>query len=302
MYKFHPAARFEESTTPHTLLNPEILTIEKELGRGGFGAVYKVSDPSGQTYALKILLRADPDILINEVKTLAEISASPNCNPNMVCYVDTFILDWEGLPTYGILTEFIDGVDLDKCIAMRGYQMTPGEVMTIAIWLAPLLESLHLAGYVHRDLKPGNIMIQKGGKLKLIDFGISCFVGQGRLASCGDDTSGTPGFLAPEISDFRFLSDPDKYYKSADIFAFGVTLYNLLTGQNPYNLVGNDQIGYTPVPPYQDLVTDYPCLNQLIKESVDLNPDKRPTATQVVDYLEKCYRPDQAQTPACMQR
>lgn len=282
---FSQTARFDQNTKPHTLLNPEIFRVIRTLGSGGFGAVYQVIDPAGHNYALKILFQANPEILSDEIKILSVISRSPDCQPNIVCYYDSFILNWYGRLAYGILTEYIDGYNLAECMQRRESLMTPGEIMTIITWLAKVIYALHKKGYVHRDIKPGNIMIQRDGNLKLIDFGLSCYIGSNYQSfshvGCRLNIIGTQKYIAPEIISHQYLQNPERYYKTADIFAFGVTVYHLLTGGYPYPTSGH-QFGYKPIN------TGFPCLDQLIGLMLLADPNLRLTAEQIPAFIKQC--------------
>lgn len=298
-------AQFNEDVQPHFLLNPEIFTVEKEVGRGGFGTIYKVIDPSGQSYALKVLTEANPQLLANEIRVIANISKSPACNAALVCYYDAFVLNWQGKLVYGILTEFIEGVDLYACMKERQIAFQQGQVMTIAVWLASVLVSLHQAGYVHLDIKPSNIMIQPDGNLKLVDFGLSCFIGanyqQYPVIACHGRPGGTPGYMAPELASGKVMDNPELYLKTADIFAAGVTFYYLLSKQYPYQVDQRPGVFAGLLPPYVCLNTGYPCLDQLIASMVQLNPDARPTAQNVYRFITQCYNDniDIVATPTC---
>jgi serine/threonine protein kinase len=274
------------------IVNPntkERYILGKKLGEGGFGAVYKATDSKGYVYALKLLHKFDQETIDSEIGTLREVSVSPQCDPNMVCYFDSFDFTDKGKKYYAILTEFIDGEDLSK-FAQKN-QLTPNDVFTIGIWLLGVLGFLHENKYVHRDIKPGNIMLLRTGDLKLIDFGISCWTGSGRsdAPKCTANISGTPGMIPPELLEKGFLKRKNllEAYKAADIFATGVTLYELLTGELPYE-IDDKTLKFTS--DYRPLNTGIPCLDETIALMVHINPVERPTAEESQEMLILCRR------------
>lgn len=313
-------AKFKTVKGIKILQNPEeVFMIEKKLGEGGFGAVYKVIGMDDQPYALKILKEADPQILKDEIGPLIKLSnQSGGCNPDMVCYIDSFMIKtglnyqddnnytWEGPSTYGILTEYIDGVDLDKCRRSRGYNFMPGEVVWLANWLASVLATMHQQNYIHRDLKPGNVMITYDGTPKLIDFGLSCFIKRygGRapldVPVCEPYAAGTQGYVAPEFIDGSFKGTLEDY-KKTDVFSFGVTLYDMLTGGIPYDEADTlSPSGFQQyVGPYKNIGGASQCLNNIIKQAVNKNPKFRPTMEEIVDQLSECQSQSAARVPVC---
>jgi len=301
---FYPYAKFDESTRPHTLLNPELFERDRLLGEGGFGAVYKVIDPTGAEYALKILTEPDPEILADEVKSMYVLSRFPSCVPELACYIDAFtFVDDDGIKKYGIVTSYIDGMDLHSCAMSHGGTFTPEEAMWILGWLVRVVDNLHRLGFVHRDIKPQNIMIDTDGNLHLIDFGISCTTdpSMSPIVRCRGDSAGTIVFLSPEILEGSYRMDIEKYYQTSDIYAAGVTIYNLLTGQYPYDLekVGPRGFDYAVDTRYHAIETGYPCLDRLIEDMLIIDPDQRITAPEILNRIETCSRDVAAVLPSC---
>jgi serine/threonine protein kinase len=292
-------AEFDYNYEPKRFNNfDEIFTYEKVLGRGGFGEVHLIrSKQTGKPFALKILLHPDPSILNEEIGALKKISAYPFCDKNIVCYYDTFIIEkyndntGQMEDTFAILSEYIDGMDLAKAVDKDG-PFTEKEIIILAKWLISTVAELHRMGYVHRDIKENNIMLSSDGKLKLIDFGLSCLTQDGldedgRL--CYANISGTPGYIAPEIYDGTFQVDLPKYYRTADVYAIGMTLYNLLEDRLAYDEdTRPGREGY-PIGEFISFKkTKNQCLKKLIQEMVDKNPDNRPTIFEAQRQIEKC--------------
>lgn len=207
-------------------LFPE-LTVENAIGRGGSGVVYRVRQTKlGRLAALKLLDPAlaarDPTFaerLRREGQALAQLD-----HPGILRVHD--FGDRAG--RFYLLTEFIDGIDLRKLIAMG--ELAPEEAMRIVPPLCAALQYAHDRGVVHRDVKPENVLIDVDGNVKLADFGLARLLGD---AGCGPQLTrqsqvmGTPHYMAPEQYSTANVDH------RADIFALGVVLYELLTGQLP---------------------------------------------------------------------
>ncbi|MDR0432709.1 MAG: serine/threonine protein kinase [Bifidobacteriaceae bacterium] len=163
------------------------------LGSGGMGTVYRAVDADGATVALKLLhpaLAADPDSrrrLRREVEVLQRVRC-----PGVARVVDAEV---EGAEAF-VVTEFVDGQTLSSTVAADGVYEGE-ELAELAEALAATLSEVHRAGVIHRDLKPGNVMISPNGPV-LIDFGIAQSDEATRLTGTGF-VIGTPGFVAPEL-------------------------------------------------------------------------------------------------------
>ncbi len=206
------------------------LKILRKLGQGGMGAVYLAErEGLGQKVALKFLnanLLTNSDVarrFINEAKTYARIS-----HPNAVTLHD-FQQDEDG--ALYIAMEYIEGTDLTRYIAERK-RVPPAEAIEIALQVADVLHSAHAMGIIHRDLKPENVMIRTGMRgifVKVLDFGIARLLDDGstRLTQAGS-IAGTPRYMAPEQVRAK---DVDA---RADIYALGILLFEMLTGEHPF--------------------------------------------------------------------
>ena len=146
-----------------------------------------------------------------EARTLAKLT-----HPNIVTVHDHGETD--GL--FYIMMEFVDGVNLRDL--MHEGKMEPAQALAIVPEICASLEFAHGRGVVHRDIKPENILIDRGGRVKIADFGIAALVGSEA------DSSGTPPYMAPEQEAGASAID-----HRADIYALGVVLYEMLTGERP---------------------------------------------------------------------
>ena len=155
------------------------------------------------------------------------------------------------------------------------------DAFRIAMEIAQALSIIHMAGVVHRDLKPGNIMLRTDGTVALIDFGIS--KSSSLPVSAGEAISGTPYYMSPE----QAKGDPTD--ERTDLYALGVILYQMLTGEKPYSgsdaaeiLAGHRE---SPIPALPEPLAQY---QHLISRLLAKNPDDRITsARELVEIVEQ---------------
>jgi alkyl hydroperoxide reductase subunit AhpC/predicted Ser/Thr protein kinase len=199
--------------------------IEGTLGEGGFGTVYVAYDTVlDRKVALKI--GKNQRGVTSSVQREARAAAALN-HPN-VCTVFG-IDDSEGLVV--IVMEYLTGQPLSKVIASRLF--TPSEAAGLARQIAAGMTAAHAAGIVHGDLKPANIFLTDDGIVKILDFGVATRLrvaasNDGTASLCVDDCPsilGTPAYMSPERADGGPVS------AASDVFAFGLILYELLTGR-----------------------------------------------------------------------
>ena len=212
------------SSSPHGRFVPGTLItgryrIVSILGKGGMGEVYRADDLTlGQSVALKFLpmsLSGDPDAVNrfrNEVR-VARLVSHPN-----VCRVHDL---GEVQGQFFLSMEYIDGEDLASLLRRIG-RMPDDKALEIARKLCAGLAAAHEKGILHRDLKPGNVMLDARGQVLLTDFGLS-----GIAEELGDVRSGTPAYMAPEQ-----LAGKEVTVRS-DIYALGLLLYEVFTGKAP---------------------------------------------------------------------
>ena len=202
--------------------------LDGELGRGGMGIVYRATRlADGQPAAVKVLLpaagssRRDIDLFLREARVLAALT-----HPHIVRCLET----GEGEGFLFIAMELLDGPDLKRVVVDGGPQPVPFAVRLIRHALIGL-QAAHAAGYVHRDVKPPNLLLGREGDkrvVKLADFGLAKAFESSRLTgiTLHGDIGGTPAFMAPEQITHYKDTRP-----AADQYAAAASLYYLLTGK-----------------------------------------------------------------------
>jgi serine/threonine protein kinase/Tfp pilus assembly protein PilF len=212
----------EELTTGSTFAGR--YQIIEELGRGGMGKVYKAHDTEiKEKVALKLIkseISVDKKTIErfqNELKFARKISHRNVCR--------MYDLNKEA-GAYYITMEFVSGEDLKRFIRRSG-RLTVSKGIDIAKQICEGLDEAHRLGVVHRDLKPGNIMIDNDGNARIMDFGIArSFEGKG-ITGAGV-LIGTPEYMSPEQVEGKDIDH------RSDIYSLGVILYEMLTGRVPF--------------------------------------------------------------------
>ena len=204
--------------------------VERELGAGGMGEVYLATDPALERFvALKVIR---PEILedphwLDRFRLEATVSAGLQ-HPNIVQVYD--ILQAAGRPV--LVMEYVDGTDLKHALQTGALDET--EVVRIMAEVCDGLAFAHMRGVIHRDIKPGNIMLARDGVPKIADFGLATQGGRSISASIDaaeqDCVLGSPGYMSPEQArgDQRAIGN-----SRTDIYSLGATLYFALTGRSP---------------------------------------------------------------------
>ena len=231
----------------------------RQLGRGGFGVVFEAQDTAlGRKVALKAIrtgerARLRQERLLQEAEAAAKLS-----HPNIVMLFEL------GLCEQGpyLVLELLQGKTLAAQLA--GGAIPIREAVRIAVEVAKGLAHAHERGVVHRDLSPGNVFLCSDGAVKVLDFGLAHVFGHRRVAG------GTPGFMAPE----QWAQAPED--ERTDIFALGVMLFTMLSGELPFpaDEVGKELTGPSLAPELE--VVEAPALGELVARMLEKNPVKRP--------------------------
>jgi len=198
--------------------------IIEEIGQGGMGTVYKAYDNKiREVVALKLLkpeIASDPEVIErfrNELKLARQVSHRHVCR--------MYDLGEEWLSIY-ISMEYVPGEDLKSFIRRSGH-LTEAKAVGLARQIAEGLAEAHRLGVVHRDLKPQNVMIDKDGNAKIMDFGIARSLHTRGVTGTGV-IIGTPEYMAPEQAEGRDIDH------RVDLYALGAILFEMVTGRVPF--------------------------------------------------------------------
>ncbi|XP_077646560.1 serine/threonine-protein kinase PAK 3-like [Lonchura striata] len=191
----------------------------EELGRGGFGAVYKALDTStGQQVAIKIMSlqeKMSEELAVNEILVMRD-----SRNPNIVSYLDSYLVDAE----LWLVMEFMDGSTLFD--VLRAVYLEEGEIGAVCRECLQGLHFLHSRQVIHRDIKSGNVLVGMDGSVKLADFGLCAQLSPER--SKRSSRVGTPSWMAPEVV------RGEAYGPKVDIWSLGIMGLEMVEGEAPY--------------------------------------------------------------------
>jgi predicted Ser/Thr protein kinase len=200
--------------------------LVERLAGGGMGEVWRAEDQRlSRQVAVKVLRPeyADNDEFRERLRVEGRIAASVS-HPGLARVYDYGTGDATGAPY--LIMEFIDGRPL-SAILIRARTMTPARVLAIIAQAAAGLSCAHRAGLVHRDIKPGNLLVRDDGTVKITDFGIARAAGDAPLTRTGM-IMGTPQYLSPEQASGRTATP------ASDLYNLGLIAYECLTGRPPF--------------------------------------------------------------------
>jgi serine/threonine-protein kinase len=248
-------------TTPRPPIYNGRYELESQVARGGTAQVYLARDIIlGRPVALKVLFPelSTDHAFVERFRREAQAAASLS-HPNIVP-----VYDWgESDDTYFIVMEYVDGEPLASIIHTQA-PITPGSAAQVAADIAKALSYAHRHGVVHRDVKPGNVLITSDGQVKVTDFGIARAMGNidDQVTQTGL-VMGTATYFSPEQAQGLDVDG------RSDIYALGVVLYEMLVGRPPF-------VGDTPVSIAYQHVQETP------PRPRSLNPDIPPALEAIV--------------------
>ncbi len=191
--------------------------ILSPLGSGGFGTVYLARDTwLDKQVAIKVPHRQNLDFseLLREPRLLASVN-----HPNIVAITTADKQD----DVFFIVMEYVAGETLESVLEREGALDLP-RALDYTVQIGNAVDHAHKQGVIHRDLRPANVLVSEHGMLKVADFGTSRFL---EIAAHGTTVIGSPAFMAPE----QFQG---KAVFASDLYSVGVTMYQMLTGELPY--------------------------------------------------------------------
>ena len=263
--------------------------VVRAVGKGGMGTVWLGTDETlHRDVALKqvgSLPGESPDDTARAMRE-ARLAAALN-HQNAVSIFD--VVEHEG--STWLVMEYVPSQTLSQLLAAEG-RLSPKRVAHIGAQVAAALSSAHSTKIVHRDIKPGNILVGDNDMAKISDFGIARGDQDSKLTQTGM-VSGTAAFFSPELA----LGEDPTY--ASDVWALGITLYTAIEGAPPHQPRANplamlSAIAREPVPP----PTHAGPLTPVLERMLDPDPGRRTTMSEVLDALQEIERREGVTTPA----
>jgi serine/threonine-protein kinase len=261
--------------------------VEQELGRGGMAKVFRGTDTVlGRPVAIKVLAPrfSDDASFVQRFRREAQAAARLS-NPNVVGVFDTGTDDG----VHYIVMEYVDGKTLAEYLAGGG-RIMPERAIEIAEAVCEALAAAHAQGVIHRDIKPGNIMITPSGQVKVADFGIARMTTSAETVEQTAAVLGTAAYLSPEQAQGRPVD------ARSDLYSLGCVLYEMVTGRPPFTgdspvAVASKHVLEPPTPPSKLNPDVSPELEAVILRALAKNPDNRyASAEELRADLERARR------------
>ncbi len=261
--------------------------VEQELGRGGMAKVFRGTDTVlGRPVAIKVLAPrfADDASFVQRFRREAQAAARLS-NPNVVGVFDTGTDDG----VHYIVMEYVEGRTLAEELAGGG-RIVPERAIEIAQAVCDALAAAHEQGVIHRDIKPGNIMITPSGRVKVADFGIARMTTSAETIEQTAAVLGTAAYLSPE------QAKGEPVDARSDLYSLGCVLYEMVTGRPPFVgdspvAVASKQVLEPPVPPSRLNPDVSPELEAVILRALAKNPANRyASAAEMRQDLERARR------------
>jgi len=243
--------------------------LVRQLGRGGMGEVYLAEDTSLRRFVALKFIAGDRDEntdhrsrFIREAQAVAKVS-----HPNVVTIYE--VAEHKGRPFFAM--EHIEGEPLRQYVARQ--QLDLLSILDLANQMIAGLQAAHDHGVVHRDIKPANILVEKSGRLRIVDFGLAAMLGAEQITQTGS-TLGTIGYMSPEQVRGEAAD------QRSDLFSFGIVLYELLAGHRPFEADNEAAILYaivnsTPPPLPAREGVDLTPLQGLVSRLLEKDPARR---------------------------
>nr|WP_164390657.1 serine/threonine-protein kinase [Streptomyces harenosi] len=262
------------------------------IGSGGMGRVWRAHDEVlHRTVAIKELTAAlyvsDSDRAVLLARTRAEARAAARINHSAVVTVHD-VLEHDGRPW--IVMELVEGRSLADAVKEEG-RVEPREAARVGLWVLRALRAAHTAGVLHRDIKPGNVLLGHDGRVLLTDFGIAQIEGDSTITRTGE-VVGSVDYLAPE----RIRGhDPGP---ASDLWALGATLYTAVEGRSPFRRTSplstmQAVVQEEPEPPRHAGPLE-PVIGALLRKDPELRPGSA-AAEQMLAEAAEGRRPSAAQ-------
>lgn len=269
--------------------------IRRRLGSGTMGAVYVAEDTQlGRQVAIKIpKLRPDGPKDIIDRFYLEARSAAKLRNPNICPVYDVGMIEDQ----HFISMAYIEGKSLDELLHSQ-VVLSERQILVLVRKIALALHDAHEVGVVHRDLKPANIMIDSRGEPVVMDFGLAFQTTDAARLTAHGQIVGSPAYMSPE----QLNGDSTTLTAAVDQYALGVVLYELLTGQLPFQgsitAVINQIISQPPPSPRQIRSSLDPKVDELCQKLMSKKPEQRfPSMREVADCITNMVKGRSAALP-----
>lgn len=251
----------------------------EQIGRGGMGTVWRAEDEVLSREVAVKRLHIQRHLTDDELATLHERtrrearSAARIAHPHVVVVHD--VVDDQGLPC--IVMEYVPSTTLGTLLAGGG-ALSPAEAARVGLGMVGALRAAHAAGVLHRDVKPGNVLLGADGRIVLTDFGIAMATGTSTLTKTGE-IIGSIDYIAPERMRGK------KPGPAADLWALGATLYQSVEGRPPFRKTTAVETAYAIAVDPLDPMKQAGPLEPLIEALLAKDPEERPSAEEVERVL-----------------
>jgi serine/threonine protein kinase len=253
--------------------------LSARLGAGGMGVVYLGQARDTGQVAIKVMRPEAGDEDEFRARFRREVALLTRVQG--LCTVRVVEADTESDSPF-LVTEYAAGPSLSEQVK-RGGPVDPEMLVGLATGLAEALVAIHGAGVVHRDLKPGNVILTQAGP-KVIDFGIAQAL-DGTVMTRTGRSMGSPGFMAPE-------QITGASGQESDIFAWGLTVAYAASGRQPFGSGPAEVLPYRIVHGTPDIAAVPPALLPLVEAAVSKDPNTRPTAADLLAWLTAAVNPE----------
>ncbi|TDD23498.1 serine/threonine protein kinase, partial [Actinomadura sp. KC06] len=252
-------------------------SLLQTLGEGGMGVVYLGADPEGRNVAIKVLRPAVAGDATARRRLAREVDSMRRVHsPHVAEILDA---DVTADQPY-IVTQYVPGRTLEEIVEESGPIYGPA-LQRLAVGLGAALSAIHGAGIVHRDMKPGNVMLVDSEPV-VIDFGIAQAADATRLTATGM-VIGTPGYLAPEIIEGEDAGPP------SDVHAWAGTVAYAATGRPPFGSGTFESIFYKIMQGTPDLEGVPDAMLPVLRSAMARHPAERPTAVNLVQLTRRIH-------------
>jgi beta-lactam-binding protein with PASTA domain/tRNA A-37 threonylcarbamoyl transferase component Bud32 len=250
--------------------------LEGVVGRGGMAEVYRARDIRLDRIVAIKTLRADlarDQTFQARFRREAQSAASLN-NPSIVAVYDTGEDMSTGVPVPYIVMEYVDGRTV-RDLLIEGHRLMPERALEITTGVLRALEYSHQAGIVHRDIKPGNIMVTRNGDVKVMDFGIARAMSDAQATMTQTaQVIGTAQYLSPE------QARGERVDARSDLYSTGCLLYELLTGRPPFTgdspvAIAYQHVRENPIPPSRIDPDAPPWADAIVLKAMAKSPNER---------------------------